>query len=545
MQEETTPILVVGGGPVGLSTALFLGRLGVPSILVERRPTTSPLPRATGVHARSMELFRMAGIEQEVRSAGLRLVSPTGRTAAPNKDGRPEIPRIILRTRNLADLDNAVITESGEEFAADLSPCDPVWCGQDLLEPVIRAGAEKLGANVRFGLELVSFEQDDTGVTAVLADRDGVQRRIRAGWMVAADGVNSALREQLGIARTGHGLLEHMVSILFHADLEELTGGRRFILALVVGRLSGVAVCLDGKRRWMFWTGLESAATPEEFTPERSLEIVRQAIGSDSVPVELEGVFGWESAHRIAERFRSGRVFLAGDAAHTHPPHGGFGANSGMQDAHNLAWKLAAVHHGWAAEALLDTYEAERLPIGRAVADQALLRERFRATAHEQGGFRDFPNVIVGYRYTSAAVVDDGGPDSGVIPAELDLTGRPGTRVPHAWLNRSGERLSTQDLCSDTLVLLAGSEGNAWITAATEAAGHRPIRAYRIGPGGDLADPDGGWETSCRIGPTGAVLLRPDGFVAWRSTGAGTDPVGTLKAVLDRVLGQVPAPVLP
>ncbi|MFB7719001.1 FAD-dependent monooxygenase [Nocardia sp. NPDC056100] len=539
MREVRVPVLIAGGGPVGLSAALFLARLHVPVMLVERRATTSPLPRATGVHARSMELFRSAGIAEAVQAAGLRLVGKNGsRSGVP--DDRPEIPRIILRTRSLADLGNAVITESGDEFAADLSPCDPVWCGQDLLEPVLRAGAESAGADVRFSAELLEVEQSLDEVVAIVADRaTGESYRVRADYLIAADGVGSGLRDRLGIERTGHGLLEHMVSVLFHADLTEVTGGRRFILALIVGPLTGVAVCLDGRDRWMFWTGLDELVDSNGsvvIDDETALKFVRQAIGRDDVPIELEGVFPWDSAHLIAERFRSGRVFLAGDAAHTHPPHGGFGANAGMQDAHNLAWKLAAVLHGWAGESLLETYAAERLPVDHAVADQALLRERFRATAHEQNGFRDFPTVIVGYRYTSAAVIDDGGPATEVMPEQLDLTGRPGTRIPHLWLKQRGVRISTLDLCTDSMTLLTGADGAPWLAAAIDIG--IPLHAFGIGADGELTDPSGQWPASCGITPAGALLVRPDGFIAWRSPTAVTDPHATLRDALAHLLGH-------
>ncbi|WP_051854747.1 FAD-dependent monooxygenase [Streptomyces sp. NRRL B-1347] len=548
-EEESVPVLIVGGGPVGLATALFLGRLGVPCALVERRATTSPLTRSTGVHARSMELFRMAGVDKDIRKEGMVLVPPE--VAAKQPPGGDLIPRVILRAPSLDRLEEAQVVEMGERYSLDLSPALPVWCGQDLLEPVLRRGAERLGSDIRFHHELTGVEQRDGHVHATVTDHSANRSyRVRARYLVAADGPRSPLRERLGIERSGHGLLQRMVSVVFRADLRHVVGDRRFILTFVHGRdFQGVVVCLNGRDRWMVWTGYpaESAIRPADFGTDDHLRMVKAAIGREDHDVTIEGAFPWTSEHLVADRFRDGGVFLAGDAAHTHPPHGSFGANTGIQDAHNLSWKLAAVLRGWAGDGLLDSYEAERRPVAFATADQALLRERNRSTAHRDPGFRDFPTVILGYGYASTAVDRDKHDADGPLPTRMTRTATPGFRVPHVRLRRGGAELSTLDLCDEAYVLLVGdTERDAWHRAALDLAekGPVPLRSYRVGPDGevDLTAEERAAGSAARLVAPGPLLLRPDGFVAWRGTDAdatGPDRVRDHAAHLRRLLGRL------
>ncbi|MEV7546100.1 FAD-dependent monooxygenase [Streptomyces sp. NPDC089915] len=526
---EHVPVLVVGGGPVGLSTALFLTRHGIKPLLVERRDATSRLPRAPGIQARTLELFRSVGLEDEIR-------------ALEAGDTRPYFEGGILRTRTLAEIDRAEVVESPALDGPDISPVTIMGCGQDRYERVLLRHAEEAGATALFRTELVDFEQDDDGVTATLRSRDdGTERRVRADHLVAADGASSPVRRKLGIAQHGRGTVFHALSIYFRAPrLEEVMHDRKFILCYATG--GPTVMTLSRLHGCDPWAGAAlydpERESPADFTEERCVQVVRDASGVPDLEVEIVATVPWEGAQRVAETFRVGRVFLAGDAGHVHPPAGGFGANTGIHDGHNLAWKLAAVHHGWAGEGLLDSYDAERRPLGTAMAEQAMLRNRIRHEIAEDGDRERMVDDIVvtlGYRYTSSAVA--GPAHAAPLLPGLDLSGAPGTRAPHVWLRRDGERISALDLFGDAYTLLSADA--RWQDAATAVAAGTPVplRAHRIGPDGPLTEDGADWAAAYGVSRTGAVLVRPDGFVAWRSAaGDEADPRATLRETLTRLV---------
>ncbi|MGH8906392.1 MAG: FAD-dependent monooxygenase [Egibacteraceae bacterium] len=542
MSDESANVMIVGAGPVGLSTALFLTHQGVRPILVERRSGLSAIPRATGLHARTMELFRTVGLEWQILEVGMELVSP-GMEIEKVKAGRAT-PLIMLGASSLAELDKALVMESHDVPYYDFTPSWPVWCGQDHYEPILLNAARSHGADVRFSTEFVSLEQDNDGVRAVVEDRQTGQRHIiRAHYLVAADGAHSCVRKALGIGHRSHGVAGHFVSIIFRAKIDILEAMPDFTFVYLLNpKVQGIVLVIE-PNRWMFGVNYypERGQSPSDFTAERCVELVRIAAGVPDLDVEVESVAPWEAKHMVADRYRAGRVFLAGDACHTHPPAGGFGVNAGIQDAHNLAWKLSAVMRGWADTSLLDTYDVERRPVGAATADQAwmLFRTRGRLAEEDHAAHRDFVVVAMGYHYTSNAVV---GPDTSpeLMPRKLEFTGRPGSRAPHGWLERNGERVSTIDLFNGALVLLASTEGSSWLEAGRRLADEfgMPLRCYRIGPSGDLVDNNGWWPAACGLSSRGALLVRPDGFVAWRSRETSPDVNETLVEVLGRVLGR-------
>jgi putative polyketide hydroxylase len=531
MYNDTTPILIVGGGLVGLSTSLFLTQHGIPSMLVERHPSTAIHPRARGINFRTMELFREIGLEERIRAAGTDLVNSRGMLIVESLAGA-EYKRILMEQ-----------APGGMSLSLhEISPTNWCMCAQDQSEPVLFAAAHQRGGDLRFNTELISFEQDDTGVTALVANRaDGTRYTIRADYLIAADGAASPIRNTLGISRSGPGTLGHYISIYFSADLSDLVRGREFVLCQVENQeVHGMLIAVNNKDLWIFSTAYapERGEKPEDFPPERCIDLIRNAIGLPQIAVEVKSILPWEAAVRVADSFQRERVFLAGDAAHQMPPTGAFGASTGIQDAHNLAWKLAAVLKGQASPALLATYDAERRPVARFTAAQAGLRSAitgFDPVAAKAARLADNLVIIVGYQYTSQAIISEGD----ALPLDhLELDGHPGRRAPHLWLEREGERISTLDLFGSCFVLLTGEDGRSWRDAAQAIAARREIAldAYCVGSSGDLVDLDERWAPTYGVTSTGAVLVRPDGFVAWRAEGSEQSPEQVLASVLDRIL---------
>ncbi|WP_326691157.1 MULTISPECIES: FAD-dependent monooxygenase [unclassified Streptomyces] len=542
-QQVKIPVLIVGGGPVGLSTALFSGRRGVRTMLLEKRDSTSMLPRAPGLQARTMELFRAAGLGKEIRAL------EKGNSHAYFEGG-------IIKVDTFSDIDNAELLEAPSLDGPTVSPERVMGCGQDRYEKVLVAKAREYGADVRFNTRLLSFEADDEGVTAIAEEAStGKRLTIRADYLVGADGAGSRIRQALGVERVGRGTVFNALSIYFRApELETLLKDRKFILcyASAGGSLMGLSR-LHGCDPWLAAPIYfpEKGEKPEDFTDDRCVEIVRQAAGKD-IDVEIMDKVPWQGAQLVSETFRVNRVFLAGDAAHVHPPAGGFGANTGIHDAHNLSWKLAAVLHGWGTDELLDTYDAERRPLGTAMSEQALVRNRIRhgyATEQDRQDFVDDVIITLGYRYRSSSIV--GAPQSKVLTPDLELTGEPGTRAPHVWLTRqrgdTEETISAIDLFWDDFVLLHGPEGGGWAKAAVKAAEKLgvPLVTHAVGPDEELRPTERDWAEVYGVGPQGAVLVRPDAFVSWRSEGGAADPDTLLESVLARASAISPAAITP
>lgn len=534
MYDVNIPVLIVGAGPVGLSTALFSGRHGISTLLLEKRTATSTLPRAPGLQSRTLELFRAAGIGKDIRALEM-------------GDSHPFFEGGIIQVDTFADIDNAVVLESPSLDGPTVSPERVMGCGQDRYERVLVDKAREFGADIRFGTKLIEFTQDDEGVTAVAEELEtGRRYTIRAGYLVGADGANSHVRTELGVERTGRGTVFDALSIYFKApELESLIKHRPFILcyANVNGTLMGLSRlhgCDPFLAAPIYFP--DKGEKPEDFTDERCVDIVRTGSGRPEMEVEIVAKVPWQGAQLVAERFRTGRIFLAGDAAHLHPPAGGFGANTGIHDAHNLSWKLAAVIKGWAGDTLLDSYHEERHAVGSAMAEQAMVRNRIRhgyASDEDRATMVDDIIITLGYRYKSAAIThDQTGP---VLTPHLELKGEPGTRAPHLWVERNGTKISTIDLFWDSYVLLTDASGAAWAESAVKAAAELgvPLRAHLVGPGAELTPgEDRDFGAVYGVGPGGAVLVRPDAFVAWRTQGPVADPQQVLSEVLSRAAGR-------
>ncbi|HEY7036564.1 MAG TPA: FAD-dependent monooxygenase [Thermomicrobiales bacterium] len=540
---ETTPVLIVGGGLTGLATALFLAWHGVRPLLVERHPDLLIHPRARGFSQRTVELFRQVGLEPAIRAAGYA--------------GGADFRWTAVRAETLTD-DFEPVDEGDDGAAmASLSPAPFAPIDQDQLETLLRDKATELGADVRFSTELLSFEQDETRVTAVLRDRcTGAEQTVRAGYLVAADGWASPTRQRLGIGVAGPGPFFDVLTVLAEADLRPALRGRCVDIAYLQQPRPGTILMAHDEtgQRWVFATGYspQYGESLADFTEARCIDLIRAAVGLPDVAVALRPqipgtdlkVLGFPIGAQVAERYRAGRVFLVGDAAHVVPPTGGLGANTGIQDAHNLAWKLAAVVGGDAGPALLDTYHEERHPVGLLTTEQALARWNSRVGAGTNGESvppLDYPTVAFGYRYRSAAIV--GAPiDDRRAFAPAELTAQPGTRAPHVWLEHDGQRLSTVDLFGLGFVLLTGADGAPWVEAARSVSAVA-VDAIRIAPDGEITDPDDRWAAAYGVTSGGAVLVRPDGFVAWRAERAVIDPACALATAVSSVLARSGAAV--
>ncbi|SEG86850.1 2-polyprenyl-6-methoxyphenol hydroxylase [Saccharopolyspora kobensis] len=464
---------MVGGGLVGLTTALVLRHHGVEVTLVEKRATTSPQPKARRFHVRSLEIFRGLGLAEVVREAARDLAEhdhmATGHTLAEAR----QLP---------------LWQPSGSGDPVEISPELPCLVAQDVMEPVLRQAAEDAGARVRFQTELTSFAQDADGVSAELHDhRTGEDTALRAAFVVAADGARSPVRSALGIDRSGRGAIgDPSVNVYFHADLSDVVRGREFNLCkLEHPALPGALASVDGRYRWVFMTGGEV----ERDWPA----LLRTALGVPAPDLEVRSVLPWQAEMLVADRYSDGRVHLAGDAAHVMPPFAALGANTGIADAHNLGWKLAAVLSGAAAPALLDSYDAERRAAGWFTADQSSRRTWDATTAPDPTLADPFVLAAGAFQYPAGAFagdLDDVEPVTEFAPA-----GRIATRIPHRWLDTD---LSTLDIAGPGWALAVADDPQRW--AADGIPAHR-LDADFLAPGEGL-------------------LIRPDDVIAWR----GTDP---------------------
>ena len=505
-------MLVVGGGLVGLAAGLFLHRQGVPFVLIEQRETPSILPRARGIHVRSMELFRQVGVEAEMQAAAKaawKVGAFGGARRGPS----------MLASEPIADFSKVTVRSVTGGVPSPSAFCA---CPQDTIEEILHRRLSGGGGDVRFGQRLETFTQDEQGVSATVKDARGNNTHIRADFLIAADGGRGPVRHQLQIGSERTEAERHYLNIFFRADLTARMQGRTFSQCEVEnGRVNGLLISNDNATEWSFHLEYDPQATdPQTFTQADLTAFVGAALGEDrigdaEVPVEIVATATWSTVVRVAERYREGRVFLVGDAAHVMPPWGGFGGNTGIADANDLCWKLAAVLGGRAGEALLNTYETERRPVARRNGAQARLRTDFDArfgietsqNCEVMPKLIDMDTLHMKFPYPL--------PGAPVQPPER-LAAQVGTRFPHAWLLRAGERVSTLDLFGGPPTLLAGpearrawnAEGQGWAEGAEVVQMGRDVL---------FADAETTWTQLTDLPADGAVLVRPDGFVCQRS----------------------------
>jgi putative polyketide hydroxylase len=485
-----TSVLVVGGGLAGTSAAMFLAWRGVDVTLVEKHPSSSLHPRAVGFTARTGELLRAAGLEDALPPSKVTKGFGIRRVRAESLVGKK--------------YDETFWTPPAELSDIEYSPCKGVALAQDRMEPILRDKAREFGADIRMSTRMLEFTQDDDGVTAVVQG-DGEPYEIRADYMIAADGHRSPIREALGITRSGRGYMHTSRSVLFRASLDEyLKEGIGQFLVDGVGFLTTY-----GDGRWVLM--LEDREYEE---PELRQKIF-QAIGRDDLDVEIITTGRWTISAAVADQFADklsgGRIFLAGDAAHTLPPsRGGFGANVGIEDAYNLAWKLEAVLNGESRPLLLDTYDEERRPVASLCHQQIFARSdgHNRDGEPEDAPLYDNYAMHYGVLYRSSAVLG-AGPELPPAQRPEQWNGQPGTRAPHVWIEPGK---STVDLFRRGWVLVA--DHPQW----EEAVKPLGVRYERV----EQLDVFG-------LSAKGASLVRPDGYIAWRSVDLPDDPAGALE----------------
>ena len=581
MERRETQVLVIGGGPVGLSTVLHLDKQGIASTLVERHPTTAFHPKASYFNVRTMEILRQLGIADEVYATAL---FPQGVSFYTR-----------LRGYKLGVL-SAIDFPDHLERVMRSTTCPGCVSSQIVLEAILKQHAERAPhATVLFNHEKTAIEQDGDGVHATVINRStGELLTVDAAYAIVCEGVRSSTREVLGRKLVGPPPMGHVINIYLEADLESLVEERdQALFWTATPEAPGAFIALGGdRRRYCFNTPYFPGAGErvEDFTEQRCLARVRAALGTDELPVKILAIGSWVLCGQVIDHYRQGRIFFGGDTAHLNIPTGGFGFNTGMQETHNLAWKLAAVLRGLAPDSLLDTYHDERRPIavfnveksrenainiratgatfGGRTPDtdeidldtprgRAQREEKSQAIARQKTHFL-FLGQEIGYGYWDSPIVVPDGTRHYAEEHGLDNpvyvyvpNARPGARAPHCWVARASEpgaRFPIHDLFTIEFVLLThGESGAAWAGSIGARNGRVPLRHYRVGPPGsdaDLLDVDAAWQHTYGIEENGAVLVRPDGHVCWRAF-AGPDAhrgVGLRDALEIAVGRREPAP---
>jgi 2,4-dichlorophenol 6-monooxygenase len=578
MRTIDTDVLIIGAGPAGLTASALFAQYGVNAITVTKYPGTANSPRAHITNQRTVEVFRDLGIEDRVRAA-----------ATPNELMGNNVWATSFAGEEIARL---ATWGSGIERRFDYAGASPSqMCNipQHILEPVILEAARERNADVRFSTELMQITQDEDWVHTVVRERNtGTEYAIRARYAIGADGGRSTVAEQLGFPLEGQMGLGASMNIWLEADLTKYTHYRPGTLYWMaqpgndywVG--AGTWICVKPWTEWVLLCMYDPADGEPDLSDDAALARARQTIGDPDVEIRIKNVSKWQINQVIATEFSRGRVFLAGDAAHRHPPANGLGTNTSIQDTYNLAWKLALVLRGQAGPALLDSYHAERQPVGANVVDRAMksvqdmlpisqalgfragqssdegwatLRELFSDT--DTGRTRraaltaavDLQNyqfnahgIELGQRYTSGAVLNDGTPfPEPTRDPELFYhpTTHPGARLPHAWLQRGTQLVSTLDLTGQgRFSLLVGIGGEAWVEAAEKVAAELGIElpVRQVGYRCEYDDVLGHWSEVREIGDGGCLLVRPDQHIAFRAADLADHPQDTLRAALTRVL---------
>lgn len=570
-------VIVVGSGPSGLATALMLARHGIAVTIVTRETWVADSPRAHITNQRTMEIIRSIGLAEAVEAKASPRTTMASQVVATAFNGAE-----LGRTWSWGN--NPV--RQGEYLSS--SPTEGCDIPQDRLEPILLAEAARLGVRIRFQTSFTGLEQDSGGVSVHVVDGvTGEAGVLRAAYLVGADGGQSPVAAAVGMDFLGDAGLASAVNIGFTADLSKYVAHRPGSLyEIIQNRPDGpTRAMIRMVQPWQQWSAslVYLGERNSRLTAEEAAREIRHAIGDDDVELTITGLFPWRINRIVAERYSAGRVFLAGDAAHRHPPTNGLGANTCIQDAFNLAWKLAYVIKGVAGAGLLETYTAERQPIGQQVVDRAIeswrlgmnllpalgldpavpyeertegfaqlteasetgedRRKRLRELLDAESYIFEAHGVEMNHVYRSAAVIDGGTEIAYERDPQLYIqpTSHPGARLPHAWVGDARRTVSTLDLVgAERFTLIVRERGRAWTEAASalSAALSVDLVTVMIGRGGDIEDPYGDFARSSEIGEGGCLLVRPDQHIALRRTSLAADPAEVLRTALVQILDR-------
>ncbi|RJL14825.1 hypothetical protein C9E82_19120 [Paracoccus siganidrum] len=549
IMTKASRVIIVGAGPTGLSAAILLRQRGHDPVVLDRRPSLKGYPAAHVANTRTMEIMAEMGVGERIWNEG-------DTTALSSR---------VVWVESMAGREYGVLPIQGaaQDARGPLSRFRSVNIAQTHMEQILHERLIELGGSVRFGHRVTDARDTATGAE-VTVEEGGETQVLDCDWLLGCDGAGSTVRRSVGIEMDGPPSIARFMTIYFHADIDRFREGRRALLYWIGGaEVRGVFISFDeAGRTWAMLVPIGDAKI-EDFTDKDATAIINKAIGTFDVPVELDAVSSWNMSAQVATRYREGHVLLAGDACHRFPPTGGLGMNTGIQDAHNLVWKLDAVMAGRAAPSLLDSYQQERRPIAQRNTDQSVKnlmkmaaidealgvptlapiapdagkgpirihddavlgidgdsaeakarRAAVQAAVDDQAEhFAQGAGIDLGFAYAEGVLVADGSAPPSSAPTEYRPDAHPGARLPFSSADGGFATSTLGHVAPDAITLFA--QGDQWQAVADEAAqAGFPVVLRRFGPGGLDLGPRAG--ELLGIGPRGAVAVRPDGHVLWR-----------------------------